>query len=49
MWEKFKTWFASDNFPWFMMGWCLAAVFVELTLFNVALVLFWAWVLFSDN
>jgi hypothetical protein len=48
MWEKFKEWFSSDNFPWFMLGWQIADLLSNPSGLNLLLVAFWIWVLTSD-
>lgn len=49
MWEKFKEWFQSDNFVWFLLGWNLNEFLTHPTLINLALVAFWVWVLTLDD
>jgi hypothetical protein len=49
MWEKFKDWFASDRFVWFMLGWVSSELLYNPSLINLILVGFWIWVLSSDN
>lgn len=49
MWEKFKEWFASRDFPWFMAGWSFAMLYMDPGIANLLLLAFWVWVLSTDN
>ena len=48
MWEKFKNWFASDNFVWFMLGWTGTVLLYEPSILNACIVAFWIWVVFME-
>ncbi len=48
MWEKFKEWFSSDYFPWFMLGWCGASLLYFPSFINLLLLGFWVWVLNAE-
>lgn len=48
MWEKFKDWIASSNFPWFMLGWQIADTLAYPNFFNFTMCAFWIWVLTMD-
>jgi hypothetical protein len=49
MWEKFRDWFVSDKFVWFMLGW-LGSEFINYpSIINFILLGFWVWVLSTNN